>query len=563
MHHFSNTKYLKPTLNYESSSFEYDFLRHKINPFNTSSSLDTLIYPSLSRDAESECNGGNYEMQNKRNNKKKNKECAKQFDKKEINKMLNIVKSCNGDTKAASLLFPEYSAEDLDFIYESYNYRSLVKKAFTPEEDEKLISLTNTYGLDFKRITKFFKNRTICEIKKRYHKLNNLSNLIPMEKMSEENGCEMSLNLNNTVNDYDLKDQYRFQQIMRSTTSLNNMRKDQLILNEINNKKKAMEALYMALYSPSISQVSEKSEVKSGSSILMNHKIDQIYHNQKVDTKQMYQEAPLSRKAICSPLKSFCPSNNFDDEYDNFYRLSSTVNQYEQNNDCESSPKPEQIEKTQKDTDDFGFLYLSNQKNFNFEDDADDYIFSDNHFSNWHFQNEYSESDNLEDFMKINEIKEEKKSKSNGQEEVPKPKETQYIPNDREITKKPKQAKDVISISNLSVPESCGNHDTLNVSINKAFSQIFTLSNEYTSQYLEKILKIDNQIILDKTKNAMNSIDCQMNELSSVFVKEEQSYLKTSNPEYIKSKSEKIQNMINLLKIKLSWLNKIDKLIEA
>lgn len=102
-----------------------------------------------------------------------------------INRIYQLLKSCNGDSSAILALFPEFSSDDLDIIYKARESRQ-INKAFTPEDDEMLFQKVNEYGMNFKKIARFFKDKTPCDLKRRYMKIKTLNNLIPFEEIKKE-----------------------------------------------------------------------------------------------------------------------------------------------------------------------------------------------------------------------------------------------------------------------------------------------------------------------------------------------------------------------------------------
>ena len=102
-----------------------------------------------------------------------------------INKVFQTLKSCNGDYKEVAKQIVNFSEEDLKVIYETRVNR-ISNKAFTPEEDEQLFKLVSSNGNEFKKIAKYFKNKTPCELKRRYNKIKTLNNILPFNKICDK-----------------------------------------------------------------------------------------------------------------------------------------------------------------------------------------------------------------------------------------------------------------------------------------------------------------------------------------------------------------------------------------
>lgn len=98
-----------------------------------------------------------------------------------VNRIYQLLKSCNGDLKVVASLFPEFSEEDIQSIYIARTSRQK-NKDFTTDDDKLLFEKVNEYGINFKKIARYFKDKTPCDLKRRYFKLETLNSLITLNK---------------------------------------------------------------------------------------------------------------------------------------------------------------------------------------------------------------------------------------------------------------------------------------------------------------------------------------------------------------------------------------------
>lgn len=94
-----------------------------------------------------------------------------------INKVYELIKSSNGDIKEVSQYINSITEEEMMVIYKSKQFL-LKKRQFSQEEDENLLYKINEYGLDFKKISIEFKNKSANDLKRRYNKIKNLNNIL-------------------------------------------------------------------------------------------------------------------------------------------------------------------------------------------------------------------------------------------------------------------------------------------------------------------------------------------------------------------------------------------------
>lgn len=105
---------------------------------------------------------------------------------KVINKVYQLLLSCNGDVKEVSNYIDIFTEEELKIIYENkIFYRK--DKEFTPEEDEYLLELISVYGLNFNKISQKFYNKSKADLKKRFQKIIVINNILPLEYFIENN----------------------------------------------------------------------------------------------------------------------------------------------------------------------------------------------------------------------------------------------------------------------------------------------------------------------------------------------------------------------------------------
>lgn len=122
-----------------------------------------------------------------------------------VNRVYQLLKSCNGDSKAIKSLFPDFTIDELDTIYEARSSRQN-NKSFNSYEDQKLFNLVNEYGPNFKLIAKFYNNKTACDLKRRYIKINTLNNLFPLNTtLFEDNYNSNKISLDSSINNSNIK----------------------------------------------------------------------------------------------------------------------------------------------------------------------------------------------------------------------------------------------------------------------------------------------------------------------------------------------------------------------
>lgn len=109
--------------------------------------------------------------------------------KTKVNRMYEILKSCNGNIEAAKEVETYFTNEEMMIIYELRKIRE-DSKQFSPEEDELLCIKVNLMGPQFNKIIKYFHNKTASDLKRRYMKIKNLNNLLPFNKSIEGNHLE-------------------------------------------------------------------------------------------------------------------------------------------------------------------------------------------------------------------------------------------------------------------------------------------------------------------------------------------------------------------------------------
>lgn len=97
----------------------------------------------------------------------------KNMTKFEINKIISLLRSHNGDSTKVSLLYPSKSIEQIEYIKKIKSFRiNFISKEFTKEDDELLLKCISVYGEKYMKLVKIFKGtKSITELKGRYKKI--------------------------------------------------------------------------------------------------------------------------------------------------------------------------------------------------------------------------------------------------------------------------------------------------------------------------------------------------------------------------------------------------------
>ena len=149
-----------------------------------------------------------------------------------VNKVYELLKSYNGNIDEVSKVLRDFTKEEIIIIYLNRQIKQ-IDKCFTPEEDEKLFKLISEYGMDFKKISKCFKNKSNVDLKRRYLKIKTLNKIIPFNEISKENeNIESDLNV---TNDFYLKIGKEGKKII-DNSNISNLIKDKLSKDDIVNK---------------------------------------------------------------------------------------------------------------------------------------------------------------------------------------------------------------------------------------------------------------------------------------------------------------------------------------
>lgn len=490
--------------------------------------------------------------------------------------------------------------------FHSYDFKNIIKyfnNRTVSELKRRLIKIKNLNKLiPFDNLTnKEFDNDLFEAI----HDKNALE-LELLEKHTSFNQDQNNCNLELVENNNDNKDIVRNKLFNPSS----NPKSSQAYFNSIKNKQKAVDVLIKALYSPTLEELENNDLIEDAkyenkrysicnsnkeannanklisSSVLLsvkdkNNKVDKKVNNKRsnqslIKIKDQYnlQENYNADLFESSNIDDNNNINNINRNIVNNNLLESNINNY--------------LHDKEIDTDS---LYLSFKNGYNYNNEDD--IFDKNIFeSNNNIHNFNNNDCDYEDIMRLyrKDTECQYNKDSVGNNSYYNPYEDDILNDDVielfDMTVNNKIVDQVkikntnnnksnnIFTNNIVKPEYNKNNEKtqaskinsnkitfeqkqLNLTINKAFSHIFSLSNEYTSEFLKKINNIKSRHVSEKIKNALICIDAQMNNLSCNFVKDEQAILANIDANNILLKSERVQQMINLLKLKVSWINKM------
>lgn len=115
--------------------------------------------------------------------KNENRQSKNLHSKFEINTIVSLLRSFNGDSYKVSLAYPYMSIDEIEKIKKSKSNRiNYSHSLFTPEEDELLLKCISKKGENFRKIARIFKGKkSITEIKWRYKKLKMMNTLFNYE----------------------------------------------------------------------------------------------------------------------------------------------------------------------------------------------------------------------------------------------------------------------------------------------------------------------------------------------------------------------------------------------
>lgn len=126
--------------------------------------------------------------------KNENSKSTNLHSKFEINTVVSLLRSFNGDSHKVSLAYPYMSIDEIQKIKKSKSNRiNYSHSLFTPEEDELLLNSISKKGENFRIIARIFKGKkSITEIKWRYKKLKMMNTLFDYEAKTDNKEREIN-----------------------------------------------------------------------------------------------------------------------------------------------------------------------------------------------------------------------------------------------------------------------------------------------------------------------------------------------------------------------------------
>lgn len=106
-----------------------------------------------------------------------NKEKIFSITKSELNKIIRLLKTFQGNCEEVYLIYNKFTVDELSFIKSIKSYRySKDNSTFTREEDVLLIEKMEIHGENYKKLKRYF-NKSLSELKWRYKKIQTLRKL--------------------------------------------------------------------------------------------------------------------------------------------------------------------------------------------------------------------------------------------------------------------------------------------------------------------------------------------------------------------------------------------------
>lgn len=466
--------------------------------------------------------------------------------KTKVNRAYQILKSYNGNYHAVYEVDKSFTLDELKIIYELRHLRE-EGKAFTPEEDELLCVKVNLMGSDFKKICKYFKNKTPCDLKKRYTKIKNLNNLLPFSNLSNEERVDLELlddnnlsvggsgysvsRINENTNNTDPKAPQavknfkinigNFQEFINPNKSANIM-----------NKSKESKSIYSFGCADKDSTLKLINQVLYSQEFPINHnsvesRIQSVCEENESVMNNIEQQQLTEKKIIMPSYKRRKSDLSFieEDEFENQCLLLKPVDKCN-THDTLSNESPTYLSNTNSadqqkniisnravhnDNEDFleSDSILRNYKlSFKFMDD-DEKIFSDNLFKFSSFEQDPFFSD--EDRIKL--------MKEIGGDTTKEISDISYQINKFRAASSSIFASislnDISLSSLLSVKQK---FEGLNNLLNNSFFKISSSSTSYSMKYESKLLAISNFEISEKSKKTHDQINKSIDGLGSTYI---------------------------------------------
>lgn len=432
----------------------------------------------------------------------------------QVNKVFQIIKSCNGDIKEASKYINDFTYNELEIIYNT-KYSRQIHKIFTPEEDEDLFRLISIYGLDFNRISKMFKNKSPCDLKRRYIKVRTLNNILPFHKLyskKEEDDKENKINISQIYNN--------------TTSDINSEENEKKTSSFIDEKDKEKEILNIAeqFYSK-IGREGKK---------IFSYKENDLFLKEIINSKTDISKFEYQSEVALNILNKILYNKNLKEGSS---KSDEKINKMTEEN-CKESEDKQIYTDAVKVCNNLYPVFLNHKRSFDNEETL--------------FSNELKSNKSrvfLTDFDKIQMLKGEFHENNNEDKE-----------NKEEDTFK------LIDFKNQV--------ETLNYSINNAYSSLYNKCLTYNDIYSDCVEKISHELIKQKTISTFRTVKDSLEDLNSYYIGEElmaskifntnlmSNYEKhTFKPSIIKTINKKcdlVQNLINLLKVQVIWIKKIE-----
>lgn len=503
--------------------------------------------------------------------------------KTKVNRMYQILKSCNGNYDAAKETENHFTFEEMKIIYELRKNRENSKQ-FAPDEDELLCVKVNLIGPHFGKLVKYFHNKTASDLKRRYMKIKNLNNLLPfnnfiegdqtelnqpLEKDQEEKSSRINQNnfesfLNRKKGQSGTKSQAKPAQIMVQNSKTNLQFISQILYQNSKQETKSSlrsEAETDIIINSIESKLIEDDISKQESTTILN------IHNSSDEFIDLPPHKPLTIDNQTSTLVSFGDK-----------RSRSRNNLSNKEHPCNAIQR--------KDSDSF---FKNCQPTFKFFEDEKHHLSSDDLFK-FSYKN-FSEEDICNDEERIKLMRNCDTSTM-----------SEFSNNISEINHQLEEAKlhsnanylkfDDFKLSSLLNGKM--KFETVNNTANSTYFKVISSSNNYSAKFSNKLQHITKKEIYDKSLAIKSQIDSSFDYLCKVFIELENTVqtklldlieeikkssisssdiiiettqcrqdLMTLNSEIdclINKKFDLITRMITFLQIKVIWLNKLNEI---
>lgn len=508
--------------------------------------------------------------------------------KTKVNRMYQILKSCNGNFGAAKEVETYFTYEEMKIIYELRKIRE-DSKHFTPEEDELLCIKVNLLGPQFSKLIKYFHNKTASDLKRRYMKIKNLNNLLPFNKSIEKaaDNEDQDLSDSNSENENDDEKSNRINQ--NNFESFLNRNKGQA---SIKSQVKPIQATTSSIQSPQsnlqfLSKIlyQNSQQEKKGCKSILNSESEMINNSS---------ESSVSRQEITVNLNS---SITNEDEFIDLPPHKPIITDKPNSTYYSRSSKDEksnsQVNLSNKaifytnESNDSDSIFKSYQSAFKFAED-DKLLFSDNLFK-FGFNSIEENVCNDEDRIRMM-----RHSDSSTLSE--------FSNNISEINHQLEDAKFNSNINHFNFDDLKLNSilngkmkfETVNNAANSTYFKVLSSSSMYSTKYENKVKTINKKEIYEKSMNTKSQIDSSIEYLCNLFIEMENTVqnklldlieiikrlsiyssnftvqatechqdlmtLKCEINCLINKKFDLITRMVSFLKIKITWLKKLNEI---